>query len=72
MVGTNLFADLHNSFKVLFPLDHVHHGVLEQCGEHEHQAGGHPHVDGLDVRHLGQLASNTLKMRKAAKTNIFD
>ena len=54
---TAFFEDF---LKVLFARDHVDHSVLEQCQENENQTGEHPHVYCLQIRHLGQLGSNTL------------
>lgn len=39
-----------------FPPQVIDERELQQCGEHEHSAGAHPDVDGLDVRDRGQVS----------------
>ena len=42
----------YQSNKHLLAGDHVHHGILEQRGKHEHETRRHPHINSLDVGHL--------------------
>lgn len=56
---TYLFGEANLLAQFALASDDVDQRVLEQAGEDEDEARGHPHIDGFDVGHARQLRSNT-------------